>query len=104
MDKGGMSLLTGAVINIIHPVVFGRVEKSSGPSINTSEENADLLPGTGAGETEESEEPVTGKADPAKAEGAEKPKDPDDPAVENDTEKTPVLPSDADGEEASDQQ
>ena len=98
MDKGGMSLLTGAVINIIHPVVFGRVEKSSDPSIDTSEKNADLLPSTGAGETEGSEGPGTGEADPTETAGTE------NSAVENDTEETPVLPSDADGEEASDQQ
>ena len=31
MDKGGMSLLTGSVIDLIHPVVFGR-EKAADPS------------------------------------------------------------------------
>ena len=97
MDKGGMSLLTGAVINIIHPVVFGRVEKSPDPANDTSEGDVDLLPGTGAGEPEGAEDSETEAADFIKKEGAE---NTDDPALKKDTEDMPDQP--ADGGEGED--
>lgn len=54
MDRGGMSLLTGAVINIVHPVVFGREGEPEELSTGTAEEEADLA---AAAEGEELEEP-----------------------------------------------
>ena len=40
MDKGGMSLLTGAVINLVHPVVFGREAELMDPTEEAPDENA----------------------------------------------------------------
>ena len=73
MEKGGMSLLTGAVINIIHPVVFGREEKTTDLCLDTSEGDTDLLPDAGAEDTEGSDDPENKETDPPKIEAAEEP-------------------------------
>ena len=54
MDKGGMSLLTGSVIDLIHPVVFGR-EETADPSDNIPDADEELLPVSEGEETEESD-------------------------------------------------
>ena len=70
MDKGGMSLLTGSVIDLIHPVVFGR-EKAADPSDHIPEADEELLSVSEGGETEESDASENREEESAGMAGAE---------------------------------
>ena len=96
MDRGGMSLLTGAVINIVHPVVFGR-EKAPDTVTESTEDAADLLSAAETEMMEEAEESDPEAAEPLKDEAG------NDEAVfrDADSNETTAIPENSDPDNAA---